>query len=345
MTHLQSPWFALLLLPLVAAVVVAVRRQPPALRVSHAGPFAAATRGWRWWHPVRLPVFIAAAGLALLVIALMRPQHGIEMTIQRTEGIDIVVVLDVSGSMRAFDIPASVQTEAELARGIQNGEIKCRVDIAKEELRKFVEKRPNDRIGLIVFSKVPYVVCPPTLDRDFMLNHLQTLQAGSLPDGTGLAAPLSSATTRLKDSKAKRRVVVLFTDGMNNVEAQITPHQAAKLARTFDVTVHTVGVGSQRAVVIASGWFGQSLQLAREAGLDEALLKEIADSTGGRYFRARDAEGFAEVMREIDALEKTEIEAPRYVDYRERFYPWLLAGAALLLLGFFLENTILMTAP
>ena len=165
-----------------------------------------------------------------------------------------------------------------------------------------------------------------------------------LPDGTGLAAPIASATTRLKDSPAKRRVMVLFTDGVNNVDAEITPLQAAKIAHSYHIVAYTVGVGSSRAIMPVNGFFGRQLRVV-QAGLDAALLKKIADTTGGRYFAARDQAGFRRAMHEIDSMEKTTLKAPRYLDYRERFFPWLVAGAGLLLLAFLLEHTVLLQTP
>ncbi len=344
MMHLNSPWFAVLFPIVVFAVIVAVRRRRPAVRVSALGPFRKATRPPGLRHPVHWPAWIAGLGLACLTVAMMRPQKGIERLIERTRGIDIMLVLDVSGSMKAYDIPGTVGSDEELRRLWDSGRLKPRIEVAKEELRKFVEQRPNDRIGLIAFARLPYTVCPPTLDHDYLLNHLQMLEAGMLPDGTGIAAPIASATTRLKDSPAKRRVMVLFTDGENNVDAEVTPRQAAKIAHTFHIVAYTVGVGSSQALMPVQGFFGRQLRLVR-AGLDEPLLRDIADTTGGRYFPARDARGFRDAMREIDAMEKTTIEAPRYLDYRERFFPWLAAGALLLVLAFFLENTLLLQVP
>jgi Ca-activated chloride channel family protein len=341
----QHPWFVLLLLPLAAALVVAWCRRPPALIVSSLEPVRAgfgASRGrwgrWRW------PLLLHAAGLLLAVVALMRPQFGQQRYFERTEGIDIMLVLDVSGSMEAIDVPPELRSRDEVVRAVEAGRLKSRLEVAKQELRRFVRGRPDDRIGLIAFARLPYIVCPPTLDHDFLLGHLEQLAPGMLPDGTNLASPIASATARLKDSPARRRVMVLFTDGENNVEARITPRQAAQLARTFKSVIYTVGVGSERAVVLAAGWFGRTLQPA-EGGHGRALLEELAGATGGRYFAARDAAGFAQVMREIDALETTRLDVPRYVDYRERFAPWLAAAISLILAGFVLERTLCQTLP
>jgi len=344
MMHLHSPWFAVLFPVVACAVVVAIRRRRPAVTVSTTGPFRKATSPLRWWHPLRWPILIAGLGLACLTVAMMRPQKGIERLVERTKGIDIMLVLDVSGSMQAYDAPNALDSLEAVEHALNTGRLKARIDVAKKELRRFVENRPNDRIGLLVFARLPYTVCPPTLDHDYLLNHLKMLDAGMLPDGTGLAAPIASATTRLKDSPAKRRVMVLFTDGENNVDAEITPRQAAKIAHTYRIVAYTVGIGSSRAVMRVNRFFGPQIQPAR-AGLDAALLKDIADTTGGRYFAARDPAGFRRAMHEIDSMEKTTIEAPHYLDYRERFFPWLAIGVALILLAFLLECTFLLQVP
>jgi Ca-activated chloride channel family protein len=314
------------------------------MKVGDLVPFRSGGRRLPWRHPVNIPVWLEALGLGLLVVALMRPQMGVEKQIQRSRGIDVVLLLDVSGSMRVYDVPESLSLR-QAGSAIETGRLKNRLDVAKEELRNFVKRRPDDRIGLIVFSKYPYVVCPPTLDHDFLLNHLQMVTVGMFKDdGTGIAGPLSSGANRLKDSLAKRRVMVLFTDGENNVEAAATPMEAAKIASMFKCKVYSVGIGSDRAVYPASGFFGTQLQRVPN-GLDEKLLRQIADETQGRYFAAQDADMFAQVMKEIDSLETIEMKQPKYIDYSERFVGWLLAGCILLLLGVFLENTVLLQAP
>ncbi|MCC6582004.1 MAG: VWA domain-containing protein [Phycisphaeraceae bacterium] len=335
-----NPWMAVLVVPLAAGLVLALRRLPPALLVSQLATFRTAFPARPLGHPVHIPLYLYAAAMLLAIVALMRPQFGNERLIERREGIDIVLILDVSGSMQCYD--AAGVSERDVAAAINAGRLKPRIEVAKEELRKFVESRPNDRLGLIAFSRLPYMVCPPTLDHDFLLNHLATLEAGMLTDGTGIATPIASATTRLQTSSAKRRVAVLFTDGMNNVQASITPQQAADIAKTFSIAVYTVGIGSESAWVAPRGFLQR---IPPGEGVDEELLRSIAAKTGARYFAARDRESFAKVMKEIDALETTTLEAPRYLDYREQFMPLLTAALVLLLVAFLLENAWLQTVP
>lgn len=344
MIHFHSPWWGLLAIPLTAGFLVWLCRTPPAIRVSAIEPFEKAG-GTRRSIARILPGSLYYLGLALMTVALMRPQFGLERTVRRAEGIDMVLALDASGSMQAYDVPAGVTSERQLMRGINNGSVKNRIEIAKEALQRFVERRPNDRIGLIAFATLPFVASPPTLDHDFLLGHLEMVEAGTLGDHTGIAAPIASGTTRLKQSDAKRRVLVLFTDGDNNVDDRITPEQAARIAETFDVVLYTVGIGSERAYRVVAHPFGGS-RLRRQAGsYNRELMERISEITGGRFFEADDAATFDEVMDEIDALETTSLEQPVFMDYQERFVPWAVAGLICILAAFVLENTFLQIIP
>lgn len=342
--QLVNPWFLLLLAPALAALVFAWRRRPPGIRVATLAPYRESA-GKRRGIALRIPLLLEFLALALLIVALARPRQGIEEFTQRSRGVDIVLCLDVSGSMRSYDLPETMSPN-QAAEAIRDDRLQDRFHIARRELRTFVEARSEDRIGLIAFAKVPYVVCPPTLDHAFLLEHLDMLEAGMFGDSaTGIAGPIASAAQRLKDSEAEERVAVLFTDGANNVESKISPRQAARIAETFDVRIHTVGVGSNRAFMIArSPWGGQTLRPVR-SDLDKELLKAIAETSSGQFFEARDAKGFRAVMEEIDEMETVDFEAPRYVNYQELFPHLLAAAAALLLTAVLLNNTLLCRAP
>ena len=238
------PWFFLLLIPLALALLAAWRKREPGIRIPSIRPYEMASKhGLRVMNWRKMTLFaLWAAGGILCVVALARPQEGLEEIKQRADGIDIIIALDLSGSMEAIDIPSSVSSQAQLNSQLRDGTLKNRLETAKAEIRKFIEARPNDRIGLIVFAQLPYVACPPTLDHAWLIANLERLNPGDIGDATGIAGPLASAVQRLKDSDAKSRVVVLFTDGRNNVSAKVTPRQAAKLADTFNVTVYTVGI-------------------------------------------------------------------------------------------------------
>ncbi|MCF7855346.1 MAG: VWA domain-containing protein [Candidatus Pacebacteria bacterium] len=344
MPHIHSPWWALLVVPLAVGFVLSWRRRPPTLKASEVESFGRAAVSVSRFSLNKIPLILAGLGALLLIVALMRPQKGRETIIKRAEGVDIMLALDASGSMQVYDVPPQIGNERQFWQAVDDERLKPRIEVAKEELTKFVSHRPEDRFGLVVFAKYTYVVSPPTLDHDFLLQNLQRLEAGQFPDGTEIAAPLSSGTSRLKGSAAKRRVLILFTDGENTVDANVTPLQAAKVARTFDVIVHTVGVGSSRAVRVRDTIHGRFVSDAR-AGFNRELLRTIADMTGGRYFEARDAAGFKAVMEAIDELEPTTMEQTVYVDYSERFLPWLVSGMALLLLAFVLDNSVLQVVP
>ncbi|NOY75342.1 MAG: VWA domain-containing protein [Kiritimatiellaeota bacterium] len=340
-----QPWMLLLYLPYAILLALALKRRKPSLIIPSVRVFKSANpRGG--FHPIAsLPFLLHAIGLALLIFSVARPQKGIEMLKQRAEGIDIMLALDLSGSMEAIDVPESYKSPQEIYDGINKGVLNPRINIAKKEIRKFIERRPNDRIGLIAFAPLPYVACPPTLDHAWLYAHLDQLEPNIIGNATGIAGPIASAVHRLKDSDSKRKVLVLFTDGSNNVKARVTPRQAAKLAKTFNVIIYTVGIGSPNAFIIQDhSLFGRSLrQMGGE--FDETLLKDIAELSGGKYYTASDAKGLEKVMREIDKLEKTTKEQPRYVDYRELGPQFVFLGLILILAAFLLQSTVAIKIP
>ena len=204
--------------------------------------------------------------------------------------------------------------------------------------------RPNDRLGLIAFAGLPFTVCPPTLDHDFLTGHLDILEAGMFSQtagGTAPASPIAIATNNLKKSDAKRRVMVLFTDGANTVDDVITPAQAAELADDYNVTIYTVGIGSDRA--LQKGFFGR-YQMG-SSDLDEEILKEIAELTDGLYIKAADQDKFKEAMEQINKLEKTTIIQPEFTTYKELFPKFLILALILGALSFLLEHTFCLRIP
>lgn len=281
------PYMFFLLVPLALVLLRAWFKPVPALRVPSLRPFKAASKGKLSRINLRklVPFLLYSIGGVMLIVALAGPREGMEEIRRRADGIDIMVALDLSGSMRAIDVPPGIRTERELEVAMASGKVKDRLGTAKEEIAKFIEARPNDRIGLIAFAPLPYVVCPPTLDHAWLIANLDRLESGSIGDATGIAGPVASAVQRLKDSDSKRSIIVLFTDGANNVNAKITPRQAAKLANTFDITLYTVGIGSRNSVMKLDSMFGSSFQRV-EGSFDEKLLQEMADTTGGVYYKA-----------------------------------------------------------
>ena len=290
-----------------------------------------------------IPFVFYSIAFALIVFALARPQQGMETLKQRAKGIDIMLALDLSGSMKAIDISKKM-TSREVLNDLKMGKLKERVQYAKDEIKKFIKMRANDRIGLVVFAPLPYVACPPTLDHAWLFSHLDNVDAGIIGDATNIAGAVASGINLLKDAASKRKVLILFTDGRNNVNARITPLQAAKLAKTLHVTIYTVGIGSNNAYVLQNTMFGQ--QFVPIGGqFDKKLLQEIAKETGGRYYAAKDAKGLNEVLKQIDKLEKTSAEQPHFVDYRELASPLILWALILILIGFIAKNTVFLRLP
>ena len=349
MISFAYPWAlaALILVPLLYLYERFVKK-PPAIVVPSVRPFLTGdSRNERQRfvpRPVSCAFWCFRAAFALLVVALGRPRLGDEKVLIRAKGIDIILALDMSGSMQAFDVPASYTDGKELYKAISSGAVKNRLDTAKAEIRRFIEKRPNDRIGLLGFSDLAYSFAPPTLDHDWLITRLETLTPGMIGDATGIASPIGSAVSRLKGSDSPRRVLVLFTDGANTAPNRVTPEEAAKLAKEFDIIVHTVGIGSGNAYVLLDTPFGKRFQRYNDQ-FDEALLKKIADTTGGTYFNASGADGMKEVMARINELEKTTFEQPRYIEYREYAPVIALAALAAMVLGLVAETTFKLRLP
>lgn len=345
MFSLAYPWALLGLIPLGALFYYIWRYRPlPALRVSSTKVFVQSGAAKR--PKPGICFFLAWIGMTLLILALARPRLGSEQITIRAEGIDMILALDLSGSMQLIDIPEEITSEKALSRAIESGELTNRLEVAKVALSNFIDKRPNDRIGLIGFAELPYTIAPPTLDHKFLQGQFQQLTPGVIGDNTGIAGPLASGIKRLEDSQASRRVLVLFTDGANNVDNRITPEQAAALAGENDVVIYTVGIGGNRSVVIQTDPFGrQILMPTGEATFDEASLKKIAQVGNGKYFRANDAEAFQQVMDEINSLEKTVFEQPSYMEYKEFGPALIVLGGVCLLLGYLLEHTIKLSLP
>ena len=338
----ESPWYLLLIVPFIALLIFAINRRKPVLTVPWIKPFL--LRGQRQKMGFSLiPIIVYFIASVLLTIALARPQKGIEQLKQKASGIDIMLVMDLSGSMQAMDI-APDMTPEEIRTALERGVLKQRIDYSKEEIERFVKKRPNDRIGLEVFAPKAYLASPPTMDHTFLLAHIKSVSPGLVGDSTNIAAPIASAVSRLKDASSKRRVIVLFTDGSNNVNDRISPLQAAKLAKMYNITIYTVGLGSNNAFVLQNTPFG--VQFVPVYGqFDEKLMNEMATTTGGKYFKAADSEGLKRVLSEIDSLEKTTVESPRFVDYSEYGPKIVLAAIFAFIIGFITENVFFIRNP
>jgi len=341
--NFEYPLFLLLYIPFAALLFYIVKRPLPSLRIPSVKPFQAACKTGKFTRS-SIPFLLYAIAITALILALARPRKGLEEIKQRAEGIDIMLAIDLSGSMASIDVPQNIDTEGSLRSALKSGNLKNRLETAKQEIKRFIERRPNDRIGLVGFAPLPYNICPPTLDHAWLIANMERLEPGVIGDQTGIAGPVATAVQRLKDSESKRRVLVLFTDGSNNVNAKITPRQAAKLASTFDVIIYTVGIGSPRAFVLQNTFAGEQF-IPIEQQFDEKLLQDMASASSGKYYKAADAEGLEKVMSEIDKLEKTTAEQPRMIDYREFAPPLISFSLALLLLAFVLEHSIFIRLP
>jgi len=258
---------------------------------------------------------LRAAALALIVCALARPQTGTGEDKTKQQVVDIVVALDVSGSMATLDFQPDNRLVA-----------------AKLEAKRFIEARKNDRIGLVIFAGQSFTQCPLTVDHKAILTLLDQIQLGMLEDGTAIGLGLASGVNRLKNSEAKTKLVVLLTDGVNNA-GEIDPLTASDLAKQLKVRVYTVGVGKEGTSLlpVQDPVFGQRL-LKVETQIDEKMLDTIARKTGGKYFRAQDARALRDIFHEIDKLEKTEIEVERYMHFDEQYF-WFLWPALFLILA------------
>ena len=270
--------------------------------------------------------------LALFIVALARPQIGEGETKIMASGIDIVLAVDLSGSMAAEDFQIK-------------GERVNRLEAAKDVLAKFISKRPSDRIGLVAFAGRAYIAGPLTLDHDFLLQNLQRLNLGAIEDGTAIGSGLTAGLNRLRELKSKSKIVILMTDGQNNA-GKVPPLTAAEAAEALAVKVYTIGVGTRgNAPMPRIDPFGRKVYVSVPVDIDEDTLKAIAQKTGGKYFRADSSETLREIYTEIDKLEKTEIQIKKYQRYRELF-PWVvLAGVSVLLLEIILSNTVWRKLP
>lgn len=339
---LMMPWLFLLLIPAAAAAWILYRKKQPSVIF----PNLQAIKDGKTRFPFKriIPFLLIIFSVIMIVTALVRPREGLEEIKRRSDGVDIIIALDVSGSMGAIDIPDNTRTQDQFNRKMNSGEIAPRLKIAKQEISKFIKKRPSDRIGLIIFASQPYLACPPTLDHSRLLAALEDYQPGIIGNQTGIASPIASGIRRLKDSDSKRRVIVLFTDGSNNVQAKLSPRQAAKMAKTFDITVYTVGIGSENSIYPQETPFGTQYTPVKN-DFDEKLLQEIASTTDGKYYRAEDVPSMEAAMKSIDALEKTTFEQQVLINWRELAFPLITAALASLLLAFLLENTVFLKAP
>ena len=273
-----------------------------------------------------LPFFIRMLAISFLIIALARPQNFSAGQNINAEGIDIAMVLDISGSMLAEDFKPN------------------RLEAAKKVIDNFIEGRTTDRIGLVIFSREAFTQCPLTIDYSVLRNLLSDIKSGMIEDGTAIGNAIANGVNRLKDSNAKSRVIILLTDGVNNA-GEVDPISAAEIAETFGIRIYTIGVGTRgEAPYPVQTPFGTRYQMV-PVEIDETILKKIADISGGEYFRATDNRTLENIYNKIDKMEKTKIEITSYRNAKELFAGWISVGFLLLLLELIVSKTILRKLP
>lgn len=353
----HSPWALLLLpLPFLLAWKEVRSRRGRALCFSSLRLFGE-VKPTLWSRLSRGLPWLRAIALSLLIIALARPREGLESQEILSEGIDIVLLLDLSGSMQALDLvsPATVRKFSGMSAETfikKHWHLYSRLGIAKEVVGEFVQQRPSDRLGLVGFAGAAQVLCPLTLDHGILAEMLETVGFETIPvNGTAIGDAMMNALRRLERSQAPSKVIILLTDGAQNA-GRAHPAQAAAVAQALGVRIHTVGVGKRSGtqLIPVQNPFTGSLSWSEapirpEEQVDEASLREIAQTTGGHFFLATNREELKKIYTDIDAMEKSEIRTRTFTKYRELYPFWLLIGALLLLIELLLGRTRLMRVP
>ena len=314
-------YLLLVLLPMIAWYIWKQKKAGASIQFSSDMGLSRIPKSWKYYF--RHSVFVLQIlSLSMLIVALARPQSSNSWSNVTTKGIDIVIALDISSSMLAMDFRPN------------------RIEAAKDVATQFISGRTNDRIGLVVFSGESFTQCPLTTDRATVINLFKGIESGMIEDGNGLA----TAVSRLKDSDAISKVVILLTDGENN-RGEIAPVTAAELAKTFGIRVYTVGVGTiGMAPYPIQTPFGVQVQDV-EVKIDEVTLEKIAATTDGKYFRATNNNKLTEIYAEIDKLEKSKIDVKEFSKRDEEYLKFALAAALLLILGMFLKTTLFRNIP
>jgi Ca-activated chloride channel family protein len=319
-------FWLLIALPLMVYYFFSVKRKTrPRILISSTEAFHRYTPTLRQ-RLVNLPIILRCITVTLIVVALARPQSSSKASNVTTEGISIITALDISESMLAEDFHPN------------------RIEAAKKVATEFIAGRPNDLIGLVIFSGEAFTQCPLTSDHSVIMNLMKDIQTGMLAQGTAIGEGLATAVARVKDSKTKNKVIILITDGVNN-SGSVPPLTAGEIARTFGIRVYTIGVGTKgTAPYPMQTPFGRQYQNV-EVQIDEQLLTQIARTTDGKYFRATNNKKLQAIFEEIDKLEKTKIEVTEFKRYTEEYLPWLLASFILFALELLLRYTWLKTLP
>jgi len=325
--HFAKPWFFALFAGLPLFIFFYLRppvRLQGTLLVSGVKAFGS---GRSWKTMLRHILFILRMlSVSCIIIALARPQTGSEQQLTSGEGIDIVFCLDISGSMLAQDFTPS------------------RMEAAKEVASEFIDRRPTDRMGLVIFAGESFTMCPLTTDHSVLKSQLFNVQSGLLEDGTAIGSGLATGVERLRSSVSKSKVIILLTDGEDN-GGRLDPNTAKEIAKSFGVRVYTVGVGTEGFAPVPVQTSNGIVMQREKVSIDEKLLTQIANETGGKYFRATDNESLGSIYKEIDRLEKSKYEVTSFTHYTEKFFPFVLAAILFLVLEWILRFTLFRKFP
>jgi Ca-activated chloride channel family protein len=330
-TGLMHPWALVLLVPVVLLFLAEIRAPAPGVLQVSTGETLARLQGNHENMLRRLPALLRALGLALLVFALARPVKGLEARMDEANVIDIMLCVDVSGSMRAVDFESG-------------GERRSRLYVTKEAVQDFINSRKErsesrfgrDRLGLVLYAGYAWTQCPLTLDYAVLERELEKAEIDDRDQqkqGTAIGSALGLAASKLSKSEAKTKVIILLTDGLNN-KGELDPITAAGLAKDYGIRVYTIGAGSRGEVLVPSPLFGDMFVPA-QMPIDEDMLTRIAEITGGKFYRATDTESLEQAYDEINRLERTEIKVADFYDYDEGFMPYASMGMVALLAAVF----------
>ena len=328
----NDPWF-LLVIPVAPLLIILYRmRQGSANFVFSSGELVKTLKPSFRQRLTGFPIVLRVIAIALMLIALARPQSFLDHTKTISEGVDIVLAIDTSTSMLAEDFKI-------LSRRVN------RFDIVKEVVKEFIKKRVDDRIGMVAFAARAYTVCPLTTDYEWLYENLDRVKVGMIEDATAVGSAMATSLTRLETSKTKSKIVVLLTDGINNA-GNISPLTAAEAAKALKVKIYTVGVGAKGlAPYPFKDVYGRTVYQNIPIEIDEESLRKIAENTGGRYYRASDTETLRNIYEDINRLEKSNIEHFGYKEYTELFGYFLVPGLIILALEIFLSNTLFLKVP
>jgi len=319
-------YLLLLLIPIIGWYIYKLSKSQASLQVSSSDGFTASgASSWKVWLR-HVPFVLRTVAIILLIVILARPQSTNSWQNSNTEGIDIMMAMDISTSMLAQDLKPN------------------RLEAAKDVAAAFINGRPHDNIGLVVFAAESFTQCPLTIDHGVLLNLFKGIQPGIIEDGTAIGLGLANAVSRIKDSQAKSKVIILLTDGVNNT-GEIAPVTAAGIAKTFGIRVYTIGVGTKgEAPYPFQTAYGIQYQNV-PVEIDEPTLKQISATTGGQYFRATDNASLKEIYSEIDQLEKTKISVQQYSKKQDEYEKWAILLLSLLVIEFLLRNTLVRNIP